>query len=106
MRRTAYIRGTKMRVEKVATDKPPMTALPMGAFCPVEVAMGIMPIIIAQAVIITGLKRKKPALRAACTGSLTLCSSSLAKLMSRMELAEATPTVIMVPIRAGMVKVV
>jgi hypothetical protein len=55
--------GTKNRVAKVATIKPPMTALPSGAFAdppsPKPVAIGSIPIIIARAVIITGRKPRQ-----------------------------------------------
>ena len=51
----------KNNVAKVATNKPPMTARPSGAFCsppsPSPSAMGNMPMIIASAVIMTGRRR-------------------------------------------------
>ena len=57
-RRIEYMIGTKKRVEKVATRRPPMTARPSGAFCsppsPRPSDMGSMPMIIASAVIMTG----------------------------------------------------
>src|SRR5229473_2283398 len=50
--------GTKMSVAIVAQKRPPMTARPSGAFCsppsPEPRAMGIIPMIIASAVISTG----------------------------------------------------
>src|SRR5215813_1241043 len=61
--------GTKKSVQKVATSRPPMTALPSGAFCsppsPKPRDNGSMPMIIAVAVIITGRSRVYPALSAA-----------------------------------------
>src|SRR2546426_12745537 len=74
--------GTMKSVAKVATSKPPITALPNGAFCsppsPKPSAMGNMPMIIASAVIITGRMRVKPADRAASTSFLPALRSSLA----------------------------
>ncbi len=53
----------------VASNRPPMTARPRGAFCsppsPRPSAIGTMPMIMASAVIITGRKRTKPAFSAA-----------------------------------------
>ena len=53
--------GTKTRVAKVAKSRPPMTARASGAFCsppsPMPRAMGIMPRIMAPAVIRTGRMR-------------------------------------------------
>src|SRR5271163_3801883 len=54
---TLYIKGMKKSVEKVATDNPPITALPIAEFCPVPSDIGIMPRTMAVAVIQTGLKR-------------------------------------------------
>ena len=53
--------GTNTRVANVANSKPPITARARGAFCsppsPTPKAMGIMPKIIAPAVISTGRSR-------------------------------------------------
>ena len=53
--------GTKTSVATVANSRPPITARPSGAFCsppsPRPSAMGIMPMIMARAVIRTGRKR-------------------------------------------------
>src|ERR1700724_3685629 len=53
--------GTKKRVAVVANSRPPITARPSGAFCsppsPIPIAIGTIPIIIASAVMITGLYR-------------------------------------------------
>src|ERR1700674_4925900 len=61
--------GTKKRVAMVANSRPPITARPSGAFCsppsPIPIAMGTMPIIIASAVMNTGLNRVEPASSAA-----------------------------------------
>ncbi len=65
--------GTKNRVAMVAQINPPITARPSGAFCsppsPMPSAMGIIPMIMASAVISTGRKRVKPASSAARVGS-------------------------------------
>ncbi len=64
--------GTKKSVETVANSSPPMTARPSGAFCsapsPRPSAIGIMPMIIANAVIRTGRMRLAPASSAAVSG--------------------------------------
>ena len=102
--------GTKNRVETVANSNPPMTARPSGAFCsppsPKLRAMGIMPIIMASAVMSTGRKRVKPASSAASAGLRPSSSCSLAKLTTRMLLAVATPMHMMQPVRAGTLIVV
>src|ERR1700722_14304872 len=63
--------GTKISVAIVAKNNPPITARPSGAFCsppsPAPNAMGIMPMIIASAVIMTGRNRVAPASMAAAT---------------------------------------
>ena len=60
-RRSRYIVGTKSRVATVANSSPPMTARASGAFCsppsPTPSAIGIMPRIIAPAVMSTGRSR-------------------------------------------------
>ena len=60
-RNSRYIVGTKISVAKVANSSPPMTARASGAFCsppsPTPKAIGIMPRIIAPAVISTGRSR-------------------------------------------------
>ncbi len=61
--------GTKNSVATVAKISPPMTARPRGAFCsplsPRPRAMGIMPMIMAVAVMMTGRRRVNPASSAA-----------------------------------------
>src|ERR1700746_3939744 len=61
--------GTKNNVATVAKARPPMTARPSGAFCsppsPRPSAIGIMPMIMASAVISTGRNRVTPASMAA-----------------------------------------
>ena len=54
----------------------------------------------------TGRRRVKPALRAASKRSLPRARSSLAKTTMRMELAVATPMVMMAPMSEGTLKVV
>jgi hypothetical protein len=55
LRRTLKNAGTRNSVETVANIKPPITARPSGAFCsppsPTQRAIGIMPMIMARAVI-------------------------------------------------------
>src|ERR1700677_1265600 len=57
--------GTKNNVAAVAKIRPPITARPSGAFCsppsPRPSAIGIIPMIMAKAVIMTGRKRGVPA---------------------------------------------
>ncbi len=65
-----------------------------------------MPMIMASAVIITGLRRVDPASIAARAESLSSASLSLAKVITRTLLAVATPMFMMVPISAGTLKVV
>src|ERR1700722_5893402 len=102
--------GTKNNVETVANNRPPMTARPKGAFCsapsPHPKAMGIMPMIMASAVINTGLMRVAPASRAALTGSKPSFMRWRAKDTIKMLLAVATPMVMMAPVNAGTLKVV
>src|ERR1700733_11963278 len=63
--------------------RPPITARPRGAFCsppsPNPNAIGIIPMIIARAVMRTGRKRVLPASMAATTGSPWWLSRSFAK---------------------------
>src|SRR5271170_504981 len=58
---TVNIKGTKNKVAKVATVRPPMTARARGAFCsppsPMPSAMGSMPMIMAKAVMMMGRSR-------------------------------------------------
>src|SRR3989454_993807 len=72
-RRTLYTTGTKKSVANVATDRPPITARPSGAFCsppsPSPNDIGSMPITIASAVISTGRSRVAPAASAAARAS-------------------------------------
>ena len=60
-RNRRYMVGTKINVASVANRRPPITALPRGAFCsppsPMPSAIGTMPRIIAPAVISTGRSR-------------------------------------------------
>src|SRR6266702_1437366 len=55
------IKGTKKSVAKVATLRPPITARASGAFCsppsPIPNAIGIMPMIMAKAVMMMGRRR-------------------------------------------------
>ena len=102
--------GTKNRVDSVAKTRPPITALPRGAFCsppsPRPSAIGSMPRIIAVAVMITGRRRVRPALSTACAESAPSRSRSMAKVTTRMLFAVATPMLISVPISAGTLSVV
>ena len=102
--------GTKKRVATVANSSPPITARPSGAFCsppsPNPIAMGTIPIIIASAVIITGLNLVEPASSAARNALLVSAKRSFAKLMIRTLFAVATPMLMMVPISAGTLSVV
>ncbi len=63
--------------------------------------MGAMPMIIASAVMMTGLNRVTPAWSAALTGSPVASSSCRAKLTTRTLLAVATPIHMMAPVNAG-----
>ena len=88
-----------------------MTARPSGAFCsppsPAPSAMGIMPMIMARAVMQTGRKRVAPASTAASEGVAgDAARRSLAKETTRMELAVATPMHMMAPMSAGTESVV
>ena len=93
----------------VPTATPPMTALASTAFCSSPgppIAIGIMPTIIAAAVINTGRSRVVPADKAA---SKALCPArrySRAKVTSKMEFAEATPIDMIAPMTDGTLRVV
>ena len=60
--------GTKNSVATVEQIRPPITARPSGAFSSALSAIGVMPMIIASAVISTGRNRVKPASIAAVSG--------------------------------------
>ncbi len=60
-----------------------------------------MPMIIASAVISTGRRRVAPASSAACIGAMPSCRRSRANEISRIELAVATPIVMMAPVSDG-----
>ena len=87
-----------------------MTARPSGAFCsppsPSPSAIGTMPMIMASAVIKTGRRRMWPAAIAASIAVLPSRSCSLAKVIIRMLLAVATPTLAIAPIIDSTLKVV
>ena len=86
-----------------------MTARASAAFCSspgAPIAMGTMPTIIAAAVISTGLIRVCPASIAASKADLPASCCSRAKVTSRMEFAEATPTAMIAPINEGTLSVV
>ena len=87
-----------------------MTARPSGAFCsppsPTPRAIGIMPMIIASAVMSTGRMRVAPASSAACAGPTPAAWRSRANEMSKMLLAVATPIVMIAPVSAGTLNVV
>src|SRR6185436_10904148 len=106
----AYTTGTKSSVDTVAKIRPPITARPSGAFCsppsPRPSAIGIMPMIMASAVIITGRMRVAPEASAAASGSTPWSRCWRANEMSRIELAVATPMVMIAPVRAGTESVV
>jgi len=68
--------------------------------------MGAMPMIMARAVMTTGRKRVNPASVAARTASPVAARRSRAKLMTRMELAVATPMHKIAPVSAGTESVV
>src|SRR5262249_37470738 len=95
VRRTnVYTNGTENKGANVASIRPPIPARPSGAFCsapsPIPSDIGIMPTIIASAVIITGRSRVIPALRAAATALLPAFISPAAKFTSRMLFEVAT----------------
>jgi hypothetical protein len=94
-------RGHQNQVAQVANSNPPITARPRGIFCPGSIAMGIMPKIIAMAVISTGRKRAAPASRALARASSPVAIWSRAKAITRMELAVATPMHMIAPVSAG-----
>src|SRR5262245_1227533 len=101
--------GTISRVVGVANSRPPITARASAAFCSSPappIAIGIMPTIIAAAVISTGRIRVCPASIAAWNAVLPASCCSRAKVTSRMEFAEATPTAMMAPISEGTLKLV
>src|SRR5579885_3458171 len=102
--------GTKKSVAKVAKMRPPMTARPSGAFCsppsPRPMAMGIMPMIMANAVMRTGRIRTNPAWSAASRALLPSPNCSFAKETSRMLFAVATPMHMIAPVREGTFNVV
>ena len=86
-----------------------MTARARAAFCSSPgppIAIGIMPTIIAAAVISTGRIRVRPAEIAASKALMPASCCSRAKVTSRIELAEATPTAMIAPISDGTLKVV
>ena len=97
--------GTNNRVETVANSRPPITARPSGAFCsapsPSPKAIGIMPMIMASAVISTGLMRVAPASSAALMGASPSPMRCRANDTIRMLLAVATPMVMIAPVSAG-----
>jgi hypothetical protein len=64
-------------------------------------AIGAMPMIMASAVINTGLNRVAPASRAASTAFFPSSSCSRAKLTTRMLFAVATPMHMIAPVKAG-----
>ena len=94
----------------VARMSPPITARPRGAFCsppsPSPRAIGAIPIIIARAVIRTGLNLVKPASKEALTEFLEYKIRSRAKLTTKILFAVATPMHMMAPVRAGTDQVV
>ena len=76
-----------------------MTARASAAFCSSPgppIAIGIMPTIIAAAVISTGRIRVRPAEIAASRALMPASCCSRANVTSRIELAEATPTTLLV----------
>ena len=70
------------------------------------IAIGIIPTIMAAAVISTGRTRVWPASRAARNALRPLSCCSRANETSRIEFAEATPTAIIAPINDGTLRVV
>ena len=102
--------GTKNSVATVAKIRPPMTARPNGAFCsppsPNPNAIGIMPMIMAKAVMSTGRSRVNPACSAASKALSPAFMRSRAKLTTSTLLAVATPMHMMAPVRAGTLTVV
>src|SRR5258707_3452810 len=91
--------GTRNRVAQVAKSRPPITARPRGAFWLGSTAIGIMPMIIASAVMSTGRKRVLPASIAAVIGSAPSARRSPAKLITRRLLA--VPTALSTKVHAG-----
>ena len=86
-----------------------MTARASAAFCSSPappIAIGIMPTIIAAAVISTGRMRVWPAAIAASRALMPAWLCSRAKVTSRIEFAEATPTAMIAPISEGTLSVV
>jgi len=97
---TAYTAGSTVSVATVATRSPPMTARPRGAAwarSPVASANGIMPAIIAVAVIRIARRRPRaPSITASCTESPSRRAAS-AKLTRSMAFATEMPTAMMAP---------
>jgi hypothetical protein len=88
----------------VPTATPPRTARANTAFCSSPgppIAIGIMPTIMAAAVISTGRKRVTPADSAASKALMPASRCSRAKVTSRIEFADAIPIAIMAPISEG-----
>ncbi len=87
-----------------------MTARPRGAFCsppsPRPKAIGIMPMIMANAVMSTGRKRVNPACSAASNAVSPAFMRSRAKLTTSTLFAVATPMHMMAPVSAGTLTVV
>ena len=91
------------------TATPPMTERARTAFCSppgAPIAIGIMPAIIAAAVMRTGRSRVTPADRAASKALMPVSRCSRANVTSRIEFAEATPTAMIEPMSEGTLKVV
>ena len=106
---TEYRYGTNSSVVTVPTSTPPITARASTAFCSSPAppsAIGTMPTIIAAAVISTGRSRVVPADSAASTADIPVSRCSRAKVTSRIEFADATPTAMIAPISDGTLNVV
>ena len=102
--------GTTNSVVGVANSSPPITARASAAFCSSPappIAIGIMPTIIAAAVISTGRIRVRPARDARRrTRCMPASCCSRAKVTSRIEFADATPIAMIAPISDGTLSVV
>src|SRR5262249_54928045 len=107
---TLNIRGTQNSVANVAPLSPPMTDRASRASCspptPQPSAMGRMPMIRARAIIQMARSRVQPASTAACNAVRLSSMRSLAIVANSIELAVATPRLMMGPVIEGGLNVV
>ena len=102
--------GSTVRVVNAETSKPPTTARPRGADCdplsPRPIAIGIIPQIIAVAVIRMARNRPTAPAREAAVTSVDSCRCCSANVIRRIEFATEMPTAMMAPINDWMLSVV